>query len=97
MQRSKDLILGEDGDTNGSDTAPRNDFSLTSFARQTLKPVSASPTRAIAHLANITALSAGSPVFPESPCSGGRPTHSWAHPARPEIGVTNLPLVATIC
>ncbi len=27
MQRSKDLILGEDGDTNGSDTARRNDFS----------------------------------------------------------------------
>jgi hypothetical protein len=67
MQRSKDLILGDDGDPNGSDTAPRNDFSLTSFARQTLKPVSASPTRAIAHLANKTALSAGSPVFPEPP------------------------------
>jgi hypothetical protein len=50
-QRRKDLILGEDGDTNGGDTAPRNDFSLTSFARQTLK----------------TALSAGSPVFPEPP------------------------------
>jgi hypothetical protein len=27
MQRSKDLILGEGGDPNGSDTAPRNDFS----------------------------------------------------------------------
>ncbi|MGC2223340.1 MAG: hypothetical protein WA624_13760 [Methylocella sp.] len=46
---NKDVILGEDGTTNNSDTAPRNDFSLTSFARQTLKPVSASPTRAIAH------------------------------------------------
>jgi hypothetical protein len=23
-QRSKDVILGEDGDTNGGDTAPRN-------------------------------------------------------------------------
>jgi len=46
---------------------PRNDFSLTSFARQTLKPVSVSPTRAIAHLANKTALSAGSAVFPKPP------------------------------
>jgi hypothetical protein len=64
---NKDVILGEDGDTSNSDTAPRNDFSLTSVARQTLKPVSPAPTRAIAHLANKTALSTGPPVFPNRP------------------------------
>ncbi|MGH6848353.1 MAG: hypothetical protein ACREC0_13230 [Methylocella sp.] len=32
MQRNKGVIRGEDGDTNGSDNAPRNVFSLTSFA-----------------------------------------------------------------
>jgi hypothetical protein len=26
---NKDVIFGEDGDTNNSGTAPRNDFSLT--------------------------------------------------------------------
>jgi hypothetical protein len=40
---------------------------VASVARQTLEPVSVSPTRAIAHLANKTALSAGFPVFPEPP------------------------------
>ncbi|MGI8570877.1 MAG: hypothetical protein ACR2KT_18460 [Methylocella sp.] len=40
MQRSKDVILGEDGTTNRSDNAPRNVFSLASFVRKILKPVS---------------------------------------------------------
>ncbi|PZR87578.1 MAG: hypothetical protein DLM68_08460 [Hyphomicrobiales bacterium] len=47
MQRNKDVILGEVGITNGSDNAPRNVFSLTSFARKIPEPVSPSPTRAI--------------------------------------------------
>ncbi|MGI8569416.1 MAG: hypothetical protein ACR2KT_10275 [Methylocella sp.] len=47
MQRTKDVILGEVGITNGSDNALRNVFSLTSFARKISEPVSPSPIRAI--------------------------------------------------
>jgi hypothetical protein len=63
---NKDVILGEDGDTSNSDTAPRNDFSLTSVARQTLKPVSPAPTRAIAHGQQNRAIHRSS-RFPEPP------------------------------
>jgi predicted transposase YbfD/YdcC len=47
MHRNKDVILGEDGDTNRSDNAPCNIFSLIGFALNILKSVSPSPTRAI--------------------------------------------------
>jgi predicted transposase YbfD/YdcC len=49
MHRNKDVILGEDGDTNRCDNAPRNIFSLPGFVLEILKSVAASPTRAIAH------------------------------------------------
>src|ERR1019366_8269013 len=47
MHRNKDVILGEDGDTNRGGDAPRNVFSLIGFALKILKSVCSSPTRAI--------------------------------------------------
>lgn len=47
MHRNKDVMLGEDGYTNRLDNAPRNVFSLTSFALKVMRSVSQSPTRAI--------------------------------------------------
>jgi predicted transposase YbfD/YdcC len=49
MHRNKDVMLGEDGYTNRLDNAPRNVFSLTSFALKVMRTVSQSPTRAIEH------------------------------------------------
>ena len=47
MHRNKDVILGEDGDTNRGGDAPRNVFSLIGFALKILISVCSSPTRAI--------------------------------------------------
>jgi predicted transposase YbfD/YdcC len=49
MHTNKDVILGEDGYTNRLGNAPRNVFSLTSFALKILKPISPSLTRAMEH------------------------------------------------
>ena len=49
MHRNKDVMLGEDGYTNRLDNAPRNVFSLTSFALKVMRSVSPSPTTAIEH------------------------------------------------
>ena len=49
MHRNNDVMLGEDGHTNRLDNAPRNVFSLTSFALKVMCSVSPSPTRAIEH------------------------------------------------
>ena len=47
MHRDKDVCLGEDGDTNRKDHAPRNIFTLLSAARTVLKPINTLPTKAI--------------------------------------------------
>ena len=39
MQRNKEIILGADGYTTRGDNAPRDVFSLPSFARKIQKPV----------------------------------------------------------